>query len=276
MNFKTIFDRLQMIDRRILYWTLLIVLMLPYIRPLGLPITISSTTRALYEGLEKVQPGDVCLLSINHGVGSWPECGPAMVACVKMLLRQEAKIIVWSIDFADVDITWNMLMSQVPQLEHYTFGEDYVFFGYIPGSEANVALLGSNIRSILTLDTSGTPIDELPIMKEVYGAEDFRLVISSDNGEWLTWYIQQWHTNYGTPIGSICISMMGSLLMPYYHSGEIFGMSVGSRGGAELESLIKVPGEAIQSLDSISLSHLLVVVPIILANIGYFARRRIE
>lgn len=276
MNFKTIFDRLQTIDRRILYWTLLIVLMLPYIKPLGLPITISTSTRALYEELEKVQPGDVCLLSINYPVGSWPECGPSMVACVKMLLRHEANIIVWSIDFADVDITWDILVSQVPELEHYTYGEDYVFFGYIPGSEANVALLGSNIRAILSLDTSGTPIDELPIMKEVNGAEDLRLVISGDNGDWGTWYIQQWHTNYGTPISSICVSMMGSTLMPYFHSGEIFGMSVGSRGGAELESLINVPGEAIQSLDSISLSHLLVVVPIILANIGYFARRRIE
>jgi hypothetical protein len=277
MSFKTIFDRLQTIDRRILYWILIIALMLPYIRPLGLPITISSTTRALYEELEVVQPGDVCLLSINLGVGSWPDCLPSMVACVKMLLRQEAKIIVWSIDAGDVDITWDKLVSQVPELEHYSYGEDYVFFGYIPGQEANVALLGSNIRGLLTLDKYGNHIDDLPIMKEVNGAEDFRLAVSSDSGlDWINWYIQQWHTSYGTPIGSIGVSVLGSLLMPYFRSGEIFGMSVGSRGGAELESLIKAPGEAIQSMDSISLSHLLVVVPIILANIGYFVRRRIE
>jgi hypothetical protein len=199
-----------------------------------------------------------------------------MVACVKMLVRQEAKIIVWSIDFADVDITWEKLVSQVPDLDHYTYGEDYVFFGFIPGQEANVALLGSNIRALLTLDKTGTSIDDLPIMKEVNSAEDFRLVLSSDSGiDWISWYIQQWHTNYGTPIGEIGVSTAASILMPYFRSGEIFGMSAGSRGGAELESLIKAPGEATLTLDSISLSHLLVVVFIIFANVGYFAKRRI-
>jgi hypothetical protein len=275
MSFEKFFDRLETIDRRILYWVLFIVLMLPYIRPLGLPITISPTTRALYEELEQVESGEVCLLSINIAVSSWPDCLPSMVACVKTLLRKEAKIIVWSIDAGDVDITWDKIVSQVPELERCTYGEDYVFFGYIPGQEANVALLGSNIRGLLTLDKYGNHIDELLIMKEINGAEDFRLLLSSDSSlDWINWYIQQWHTNYGTPVGSIGVSVLGSLLMPYYRSGEIFGMSVGSRGGAELEILIKAPGEAVQNLDSISLSHLLVVVPIILVNIGYLARRR--
>jgi hypothetical protein len=194
-----------------------------------------------------------------------------------MLLSQEARIIVWSIDFCDVDITWDKIVSQVPELNHFTYGEDYVFFGVIPGQEANVALLGSDIRRVLTLDKYGNHINDLSIMKEINGAEDFRLVLSSDSGpDWINWYVQQWHTNYGTPIASIGVSTLGSILIPYFRSGEIFGMSVGSRGGAELESLIKVPGEAILSMDSTSLSHLLIVAYIILANIGYFLRRRIE
>lgn len=273
MSSEGIWDRLQTIDRRVFYWILFIALMIPFIRPIGLPIAITPTTRGLYDELEKVQPGDVCLLSISSGVSAWAECLPAMVASVKMLVRQEAKIICWGMGHVDVDITWNKIVSQVPELETYTYGEDYAYFGFIPTQETTIALLGSNIREVFTLDKYGTPIDDLPVMQGVNTANDFRLVLTSDTGDVGSYYIRQWHTNYGTPVAEVGIAMLGSSYMPYIHSGELFGMTVGSRGGAELEKLINAPGDATITMDAINVSHILVVIAIVLANVGYFATR---
>lgn len=273
MSSVGIWDRLQTIDRRVFYWILFVSLMIPFIRPIGLPIAISPTTRGLYDGLEEVQPGDVCLLSISSGVSAWAECLPAMVASVKMLARQEAKIICWGMGHVDVDITWNKILSQVTELETYTYGEDYAYFGYIPTQETTIALLGSNIREVFKMDKTGIPINDLPVMQDVNMARDFRLVLTSDTGDVGSYYIRQWHTNYGTPVAEIGIAMLGSSYMPYFHSGELFGMTVGSRGGAELEKLIGSPGDATITMDAINVSHILVVLAVALANVGYFATR---
>ena len=61
--------------------------------------------------------------------------------------------------------------------------------------------------------------------------------------------------------------------MPYFLSGEEFGLVAGSRGGAELEKLVGALGDGTTTMDSINISHLLIILAIILANIGYFATR---
>ena len=274
MSSESIWDKLQMIDRRIFYWILFVALMIPFIRPIGLPIAITPTTRGLYDELAMVQSGDVCLLSISSGVSAWAECLPAMVASVKMLVRQEAKIICWGMGHTDVDLTWNKIVSQVPDLaEKYTYGEDYAYFGYLPTQESTIALLGSNIREVFKLDKYGTPIDNLPVLQGVNSAKEFRLVLTSDTGDVGDYYIRQWHTNYNTPVAEIGIAMQGSSYMPYFLSGDLFGMTVGSRGGAELEKLIGSPGDATITMDAINVSHILVVIAVVLANVGYFATR---
>jgi hypothetical protein len=67
--------------------------------------------------------------------------------------------------------------------------------------------------------------------------------------------------------------MLGSTGIPRWLAGNYFGISVGSRGGAELEMLIGEPGEATVAMDSISVSHLLIVIAVILANIGTLVSR---
>jgi len=267
-----IWNRMQRIDRRVLYWILFVGLMIPFIRPIGLPIAIKSSTRDLYEELRQVEEGEVAVLSISSGVSAWAECLPSMVACMKVLVQQNAKIIGWT-TFIDGPLTWDKIVSLVPGLEEYTYGEDYVWFGYFAGAETGVAQLASDIRSVFTADYYGTPIDELLIMKDVNDVHDIRLVLSSDTGDACDYYIRQWHTPYGTPVAEVGIAMQGSAYMPHYRAGILFGMSVGVRGGAEMEKLINEPGNATVSMDAINISHIMLVIVVVLSNVGYIMTR---
>ena len=83
----------------------------------------------------------------------------------------------------------------------------------------------------------------------------------------------QWQSAYGTKLAEIGIAMNGSTDLPRWQAGNFFGVSVGSRGGAELEMLIGELGEATTAMDSISVSHLLIVIAVILANIGTLVSR---
>lgn len=272
MSGESILVKLQKIDRRYLYWVLFISLMIPFIRPLALPVAVTPTTIDLYNGLKAVEPGEVGLINIAFGISAVSECMPSTVACTKILLREGAKLIVIG-PYTDIALTWAMLRDNVRDFNDLQYGKDYVYLGFYAGLEAAVAQLGTNIRSVFPEDAYGTPLDQLEMMKNVNTARDIRVVLSSDTGDWCDYYIRQWHTNYGTPVAEIGIAMLGSSYMPMYRAGVLFGMSVGSRGGAELEKLIGEPWTATITMDAISVSHLLVIAAVIMANIGLLATR---
>jgi hypothetical protein len=272
---KSIWFKLQNIDKRILYWVLFIGLILPLIRPIGLPITISPTTRSLYSGIRDLNEGDVVVINLSSETSAWPECLPGLVAATKALIREDAKLIVWG-PLVDSGITWNKIVESVPDFDDLEYGRDYVYLGYYTGGEAAVARMASSIRSIFPTDYKGTPLEQLELMTNVDSATDVDMVISSDTGDSVEFWIRQWHTPFGTKVGEIGIAMLGSSLMPFYQSGNVFGISAGVRGGAELERLIGEPAEATTSMDSISLSHLLVVVAVILSNLGYLLNKKAE
>lgn len=267
-----IWYKLQNLDRRILYWLLFIGLMIPLLMPVGLPVSIAPQTQSLYNKIQTLKSTDIVVLNLGSETSAWSECLPGLVATTKAIIQRGAKLVVWG-PLVDSSITWNEIQKEVPSLASLTYGKDYVYLGYYTGGEAAVTRLGTSIRSIFPTDSKGTPLDQIQLMKNVDNAKDFALVITSDSGDSVEYWIRQWYIPHGTPVGEIGISMLGSSLMPYYRSGSIVGISAGVRGGAELERLIGQPADATQRMDSISLSHLLVIVAIIVSNIAYFATR---
>jgi hypothetical protein len=258
------------IDRRVFYWILFIALMVPFLNPIGFPIKIAPNTRDLYEGItgDSVEEGDVWILNFGYGVSAWPECHPGVTVCAKALLREGAQVILMG-PHTDVELTYYRLLDTAREdFDAAVYGEDYVFLGYITGGESAIAQLASNMRSVYPTDHFGTPLDDIPMMQDVNTWHDVSGVLSSDTGDWGGYFLTMWQEAYGVPMAQIGIAMLGSTGIPRWLAGNYFGMSVGSRGGAELEMLIGEPGDAITAMDSISVSHLLVVIAVILGNLG--------
>jgi len=270
----SLLKRMQDIDRRVFYWILFFALMIPYLNPIGFPITIAENTEDLYEGItgDAVEPGEVWIINFGYGVSAWSECHPGVTVCAKALFREDAKLIFIGPHY-DVELTYNRLQDTVPDFADKEYGVDYVFLGYITGGESAIAQLASNIRSVYPEDHFGTPLDDIPMMEGVNTHNDIAGVLSSDTGDWGGYFLTQWQAAYGTKLAEIGIAMNGSTDVPRWQAGNYFGLSVGSRGGAELESLIGEPGEATTAMDSISVSHLLIVIAVILANVGIITER---
>jgi hypothetical protein len=62
--------------------------------------------------------------------------------------------------------------------------------------------------------------------------------------------------------------------MPYVQSGQVSGIVIGLRGGAELEQLTKMPGIAAAGMDAQSLGHFAILAFMLLGNLAYMAERR--
>ena len=269
-------SKLANVDSRVFYWILFIALMVPFLSPIGFPITIAENTRELYEGIteDEVNEGDVWIMNFGYGVSAWSECHPSVTVCTKALFREGAKIIFMGPHY-DVELTYNKIHDTVrDDFVDKVYGEDYVFLGYITGGESAIAQLASNIRSVYPVDHFGTPLDELSMMQGVNTHEDIEGVLSSDTGDYGVHFMTQWQAAYGSKLAEIGIAMNGSTDLPRWQAGNYFGLSIGSRGGAELEMLIGELGEATTSMDSISVSHLLLIFAVILGNIGMVVQRR--
>jgi hypothetical protein len=282
MSGQGIWDKLQSVDRRVFYWILFIGLTVPFLTPLGLPITVTPSSQAYFDGLQSIQKGEVVVLSINSGVSAWGDCLPAMVASVHKVHDMGGKLIVWSIGYNDVDITWAKIKEKNPIVfSDWKEGVDYVYFGYCTSQESNVALLRDNIRGVYTQDVRGVKTDDIPMMKDINGANKIKFVLSSDTGDAQMYYIRQWRngavmyekTGKQPLIAEMGIAMNKSGDMVYYLSGDEFGLVAGSRGAAEIEALTGFKGDATTTMDSISVSHILLVLAIILANAGMIATR---
>jgi len=140
-----------------------------------------------------------------------------------------------------------------------------VFLGYYAGEDAAASQMAVDMSSIFPADHFGTPINDLPLMREANRATDYAMVLFTAEGE-VKW-IQQWGEPYGIPVAGMGIAMKGSALAPYLASGDIFGLAVGVRGAAELEKLADMPAAATTTMDAISSTHLLFVILIVLANL---------
>jgi len=268
-------SKLADIDRRVFYWILFIALMVPYLRPIGFPITINANTQDLWDGIsgDSVKPGDVWIIQLGYGVSAWPECHPSVTVCTKELFREGAKLIIFGSQY-DVELTYNHLLSTCKDdFANKVYGEDYVFLGYFTGGESAVAQMASDLKSVFPQDHFGKPYDDIPMLQNVHGVHDIAGVLSSDTGDVGGYFLTQWQGPYGTKLAEIGIAMNGSTDLPRWQAGNYFGVSVGSRGGAELERLIGEPGDATTAMDSISVSHLLLVLAVILGNLGIITEK---
>ena len=268
-----IYERMQTIDRRVFYWILFIALMVPFLFPLSIPVKVNQNTRDLYLGVtEGIDEGDVVIICIDYGVSAWGDCHPAVTVCAKALLREGAKIIILS-PVVDHELTYNKLLTTAADdFNAATYGEDWVNLGYYTGGETAVSQMAQDLRAIFPTDHFGTPLDDIPMMADVNDHTGVKMILSADTSDAGDYFLRQWQGPHGTLIAEIGIAMLGSTWMPYYLAGNAFGLSVGSRGGAELEVLIGEPGEATTSMDSLSVSHILIVLAVVLANVGIIAK----
>lgn len=106
-------------------------------------------------------------------------------------------------------------------------------------------------------------------MNRVHHAKDFSLAIAYGAGQMDQAYVRQWYIPYGVKVGDCGSALFLNNIITDYESGLIVGGAVGVRGAAEYERLIGVLGDGTRNMDSINISHLMVVFAIAAANIRF-------
>ncbi len=275
MAAKTELGRFPTADR-VIFLVFLILISTPLVVLIGLPIPISESTRKSYELMNSLKSGDVLVMCFEMDVGAFPALGPGDMAALKhaftMVKEKGIKVIIFGTYESGVKIYIDKILQETKEYwESLNYGVDWVNFGWIPGHETAMATFARDVHTACSVDVYGTPVDELPIMKDIKTINDV-------TGIWYTTYSspdmlpRQWSPLEWPGLKwTICSTLFGTVswLMPYVNAGSITSYVADQRGGAEYEVLIGKRGLGCKFMDAQSLGHIYGIALIIGSNVYY-------
>ena len=267
--------KFEEVDRRIVYLLMIIVVVIPILRLIGLPILTGERSRTFRKVIDALPAGSVVWYGVDTGMGGWPELKAAALGVAQHLFLRPVKIMF--VSFAlEGPMIYELLIKTVSIPPDKKYGTDYVYLGFFAGGETAIAALAADIHKLAKADHYGTPLTDLLMMKDLKSVKDFALAITvTPATDTLDGYVRQLVAPYGTKYAIICLGVMGPAAEPFYPAQAV-GLMVGARVGAEYELLIGRPGPGLASMDAQSMAHALAVIFIVLGNLGYFYIRKVK
>lgn len=265
--------RIMNLSKYTVYALVVAAILVPLIRPLGIPVKVTQDTINFYSELEKLQPNDVVLFDINFALAAASELVPQITAISHHLVERGAKCLVVSTHpeaypFALTMVEeWKKLGS--------TYGEDMVYLGFVPGDELAVASILTDLHQTAPNDYEGVPLSSLPLAARLKSGADLTAVVSiNTNASGPDYWTRQ-----AKPFPNITLllasqaSLKANIQM-YISTGQIKASLNGSRCTAEYELLLEKPGKALAMMDATSSVFGVFLLFVVFGNIVQYLRPR--
>jgi hypothetical protein len=266
-------NRLERLDRRIIFLLIGLVVLLPLVVPLDLPMVVSKETRDFFEEVEALPEGTAVLLAIDYEPDTMAELNPMTVAVLRHCFRRNLPVIGLSLYPGAPGIAQDLLERTAAE-QGKSYGADYVYLGYNPDWSGTMLRLGESIRGTYPKDQWGRPTEDLPLLDDVDSYDDVGLLVSICGSVYTEYWAAYAQARYGQRMVSGNTAVISAFVYHYYNSGQISGFLAGIKGAAEYEKLLAAPGDGAIAMGSQSVGHLLIVVLIIVGNVGYLIGRK--
>jgi len=264
--------RIQNIDTRIIHTLIIVLILIPLIKPIGLPVQISRGTQMAYDRIDQLKSGDTVLYVFDLAASIEAEIYPTAIAWLHHLMGRGVRVVTVAVYTVEGPMYADRAFDTLGPQYGYEYGKDFVNLGYAAGFETAAAAIGRDIRSVYPEDFYGTPITSLDLMNEIEDINDFDLLLMSANWGPDIW-VRQLVTLYNVPMVHNCTGIVAPGAQAYLSAGQIQGLVGALSGGAEYEVLLGKPGAAAAAMDAQSTTHGLTVLLVVLANIAFYASR---
>lgn len=271
---------LQNIDRRILYVIVAAVVSVPLvIMPNYHPKHIFEEVKSAYRTIDNMPSDKVAFLSTVYSGSTEAENGEQLKAIMNHLFRNNRKLIIISWDTAGDKLTYDLACS-ISAKYNKKYGVDWVHLGYkIPNFQTLLRGFGTDFCNTFKNDRNGTPLNEIPLCKNVRNAKDIGVICDITPSNTLESWIAYFSEPYKVPLVYCPSAVLAASAYPYLDSGQIKGMLNGVIGASQYEVLInqdKTPTKAGAMSLSLSLAHILILLFILIGNIAFFIERRMK
>jgi hypothetical protein len=258
------------IDRRWLYLILFVNIVTFLVAPIRMPASISPPVQKFYDEIEKLQPGDLVMISSNWSASTLAENQPQLEAVITHLMRKQARFTIISIEAQSRDISYR-LAERVTKEKGYQYGEQWAHFGFVPNLTVAIKGMVTDLPGTIKQDVRGTEVSKLPVVQGVKSLSDYKMIIDVTPSGTVPIWIS--YSPKNVRILYCPTSVMAAEAYTYLDSGQIKGMITGAKGAQEYEQLLTVVGLGTRFMNAISFSHVLIIVFILLGNFAMFMNR---
>lgn len=241
-------DKLQNIDRKVLYLLLILLTAGPlFLAGQTVPTKTQAETQDLYRALMNVPEGGTVFIQTDWTVSSRGESQGQLEATLRILHARKAKIVTFSgADPQAPQVARNVVRQLNKDLPDGGFKrwENWVDLGFFPGLETFAVTMRTDIRKAFAQkmpDTTGTSrsIWESPVLQNVKSLDDLALYVNISASGTLKILVQRFGAEFcRTKLAAAVTGVMGPEALNYYASGQIVGLSIGLRGIVELETMM--------------------------------------
>lgn len=263
-------------DKRWSYLLLFILVLLPMLRPIGMPIAVSELTKEYYAQLQTLEAGDIVLVSWSTEYSGYMELKPGMIATHKYYIKNDIKMFIClghPEGLALVDALLDVELKGYMQKYDYTYGEDYIILGFALPNQAATLAMATDFHGSVKVDWNGDSI-EGTFLDRIESGADIDMISDFTTGAGNPGLINHIVLTFGTPMiqNQIGVSLPGSFMN--LDAKLITGLLASTKGGSELELLMSEPGPGLIAMDAFSFGHILLILFIIIGNIGYYGHSR--
>ncbi|MBK7140917.1 MAG: hypothetical protein IPH75_02410 [bacterium] len=266
-------------ERRMVFLFIGIAITVPFFMSLTQKMSVSPETTELMNGLEALPPGSRVLVTFDYDPASAPELQPMAESFFRYAFDHRFKVIIMGL-WPQGPTQANQALAVVLADEKYKamnlqYGIDYVNLGFQSGNEFVIQRIGSDFQSMFRVDFSGTPYDQIPLVKNIknFSNIDYSFNLSAGypgTREWVLIAVDR----YGLKMGAGNTAVQTTGMYPYVRSGQLIGILGGMNGAAEFEEATGYLGKGTRFMLSQSFAHMIIIVFILIGNVAYFMHER--
>lgn len=274
-------QRIQDLDRRILYVFFTLALMIPLFHPFGLPIVVGDQVQRFYDRFNKLPPGSVLWFSADYSPGAAAELDPQFKVVLRHAFRNGHRVLVYGMFELGAPLAQD-IAEEVSREMGKKHGVDWVFLGWRPGGEVVIRRATEDLWGAMEQrDGYGKPLTDHPLMAAVprLWTPYIDAIICFSSGspgdpEYMR-VVTDPSLAEPEPVllftGQVMVQVTARI--PFIRSEQIQGMIPGMGGAAEYEVLSGFPGAAVGLMDAQSMAHIILFGFIVLGNVAYFRVR---
>lgn len=270
----SIWNKLASIDRRWVYLSVAVMVMIPIIVPVHTPIGITPEAQQLFDTVEALPDGSTVMLTFDYYASATPETEPASRAALHHLFRKNCKVLTMTtIPLGGPSISERVTRDVAKDYDK-VYGVDFVNLGFKPNYVAVLSGMGSSIKAIYPTDNAGTPLEQLPMMDGINNYDEIEFIFIVSDNAIVDYWISIVNAQFHTPVGAAVTAVSAPKYFPFVASKQLDGLLGGMKGAAEYEILVGKSASAVKGMDAQSLVHFLIIAMVLLGNFGYFMSRK--
>jgi hypothetical protein len=276
------YEKMMNLDRRWVYLVIGIVVVVTALWSFAVPLYVTPEVRSVYDYVDNMTPGEVLMIGVDYDPSALAELHPMTYAITRQCFSKGIKLLLCCLHQNGPGMV-EQVIAQVAQEYDKVNGVDYVYMGYKPYPGITILAMGQNFRIPFPEDYYGTPLDSLPMMRNLTNFNNVSAIINVSAGSGTEYWINYANGRYNAKLAIGVTGVMTSDYYPFLQSGQIFGLIGGMKGASEYEFLAEKAGYisrekgqlvASKSMPIQTTTHVVIILFIVIGNVGYFMSKR--